>query len=126
MNKNRLLTIAAVTGLLASSSFFSTPALAHAHLKSAEPAAESTVESAPGQLTLHFTEALEPTFSTAGVTDSQGKTVKTEKAVVGDADKSALIIPLEDTLPSGKYTVDWHVVAVDGHKTQGDYTFTVK
>lgn len=125
MKKNRLLTIAAVTGLLASS-FFSTPALAHAHLKSAEPAAGSTVESAPGQLTLHFTEALEPTFSTAGVTDSLGKTVKTQKAVVGDADKSALIIPLEDTLPSGKYTVDWHVVAVDGHKTQGDYTFTVK
>ncbi|EBY8644618.1 copper homeostasis periplasmic binding protein CopC [Salmonella enterica subsp. enterica] len=125
MKKNRLLTIAAVTGLLASS-FFSTPALAHAHLKSADPAAESTVDSAPGQLTLHFTEALEPTFSTAGVTDSQGKTVKTQKAVVGDADKSALIIPLENTLPSGKYTVNWHVVAVDGHKTQGDYTFTVK
>ncbi|ECG0109852.1 copper homeostasis periplasmic binding protein CopC [Salmonella enterica] len=125
MKKNRLLTIAAVTGLL-TSSFFSTPALAHAHLKSAEPAAESTVESAPGQLTLHFTEALEPTFSTADVRDSQGKTVKTEKAVVDDTDKNVLIIPLGDVLPSGKYTVDWHVVAVDGHKTQGDYTFTVK
>ncbi|EAS0615718.1 copper homeostasis periplasmic binding protein CopC [Salmonella enterica] len=125
MNKNRLLTIAAVTGLLASS-FLSTPALAHARLKSAEPAAGSTVESTPGQLTLHFTEALEPTFSTVSVTDSQGETVKTQKAVIGDADKSALIIPLEDTLPSGKYTVDWHAVAVDGHKTQGDYTFTVK
>lgn len=125
MKKNRLLTIAAVTGLL-TSSFFSTPALAHAHLKSAEPAAESTVESAPGQLTLHFTEALEPTFSTADVRDSQGKTVKTEKAVVDDTDKNVLIILLGDVLPSGKYTVDWHVVAVDGHKTQGDYTFTVK
>ncbi|AXC68406.1 hypothetical protein DOE63_24890 [Salmonella enterica subsp. diarizonae serovar 59:z10:-] len=124
MNKNRLLTIAAVTSLLAS--LFSTPALAHAHLKSAVPAAESTVESAPGQLTLHFTEALEPAFSTAGVTDSQGKTVKTENAVVDDADKSVLIISLGDVLPSGKYTVDWHVVAADGHKTQGDYTFTVK
>ncbi|EAA6842400.1 copper homeostasis periplasmic binding protein CopC [Salmonella enterica] len=125
MKKNRLLTIATVTGLLVSS-LFSIQAQAHAHLKSAEPAAGSTVESAPGHLMLHFTEALEPTFSAADVTDSQGKTVKTAKAVVDDADKSALIIPLGDVLPSGKYTVNWHVVAVDGHKTKGDYSFTVK
>ncbi|EJI1747204.1 copper homeostasis periplasmic binding protein CopC [Salmonella enterica] len=108
------------------SSFFTTQAQAHAHLKSAEPAAGSTVESAPGHLTLHFTEAPEPTFSAADVTDSQGNTVKTEKTVVDDTDKSVLIVPLEDVLPSGKYTVNWHVVAVDGHKTKGDYTFTVK
>ncbi|EBS0022956.1 hypothetical protein DTE83_24205, partial [Salmonella enterica subsp. enterica serovar Enteritidis] len=24
------------------------------------------------------------------------------------------------------YTVDWHVVSVDGHKTKGKYTFSVK
>ena len=27
---------------------------------------------------------------------------------------------------AGKYTVDWHVVSVDGHKTKGQYTFSVK
>ncbi|HGJ5065089.1 TPA: copper homeostasis periplasmic binding protein CopC [Salmonella enterica subsp. enterica serovar Muenchen] len=125
MKNKKLLTITGATTLLLSS-VFSTQVLAHAHLKNAEPAAESTVESAPGHLTLHFTEELEPEFSTASVTDSQGKTVTTEKAVVDNADKSALIIPLGDVLPSGKYTVNWHVVAVDGHKTKGDYTFTVK
>lgn len=125
MKHNRLLTITGATTLLISS-LFTSQVLAHAHLKSAEPAVESTVESAPGHLTLHFTEALEPEFSTASVTDSQGKTVTTVKAVVDDADKSALIIPLGDVLPSGKYTVNWHVVAVDGHKTEGNYTFTVK
>ncbi|MDU5691430.1 MAG: copper resistance protein CopC, partial [Citrobacter freundii] len=30
------------------------------------------------------------------------------------------------TLEAGKYTVDWHVVSVDGHKTKGQYTFSVK
>ncbi|EAM3005581.1 copper homeostasis periplasmic binding protein CopC [Salmonella enterica] len=125
MKNNRLLTLSGILALLLSS-FFTTQAQAHAHLKSAEPAAVSTVESAPGHLMLHFTEALEPMFSAADVTDSQGKTVKTAKAVVNDADKSALIVPLGDVLPSGKYTVNWHVVAVDGHKTKGDYTFTVK
>ncbi|EAA7556256.1 CopC domain-containing protein YobA [Salmonella enterica] len=125
MKNKRLLPLAGILTLLLSS-FFTTQAQAHAHLKNAEPAAESTVESTPGHLTLHFTEALEPTFSAADVTDSQGKAVKTAKSVVDDADKSVLIVPLEDVLPSGKYTVNWHVVAVDGHKTKGDYTFTVK
>ncbi|WP_250381188.1 copper resistance protein CopC, partial [Escherichia coli] len=26
----------------------------------------------------------------------------------------------------GTYIVDWHVVSVDGHKTKGHYTFSVK
>ncbi|EOH8598050.1 TPA: copper resistance protein CopC [Salmonella enterica] len=46
--------------------------------------------------------------------------------MVDDADKSALIVPLEDVLPSGKYTVNWHVVPVHGYKTKGNYTFTMK
>ncbi|MDT1822847.1 hypothetical protein FPK54_23435, partial [Acinetobacter baumannii] len=25
-----------------------------------------------------------------------------------------------------EYTVAWHVVSVDGHKTKGQYTFSVK
>ncbi|MBX9334482.1 copper resistance protein CopC, partial [Serratia marcescens] len=25
----------------------------------------------------------------------------------------------------GKYNVSWHVVSVDGHKTKGQYSFTV-
>ncbi|EGT7584826.1 copper homeostasis periplasmic binding protein CopC [Salmonella enterica] len=125
MRHNRLLTIASATHLIFSL-LFSPPVLAHAHLKNAAPAAESTVESVHGNLTLHFTEALEPAFSRAYVTDSHGKTVTTHKAVLDDTDRSALIIPVDEVLPSGKYTVNWQVVAEDGHQTKGSYTFTVK
>ncbi|ECE0739820.1 hypothetical protein ADU00_11535 [Salmonella enterica subsp. enterica] len=125
MKHNRLLTIASATPLIVSL-LFSPKVLAHAHLKSATPAAESTVESVHGNLTLHFTEALEPTFSNAYITDIQGNTITTHKAVVDETDKSALIITVGDALPSGKYTVNWQVVAEDGHKTKGSYTFTVK
>ena len=37
-----------------------------------------------------------------------------------------LIVPLADSLKPGTYTVNWHVVSVDGHKTKGHYTFSVK
>ena len=34
-----------------------------------------------------------------------------------------MIVPLAQALQPGNYTVDWHVVSVDGHKTRGTYTF---
>ncbi|EFF0775469.1 hypothetical protein CCF12_004236, partial [Escherichia albertii] len=43
-----------------------------------------------------------------------------------EQDKNQLIIPLADPLKPGTYTVNWHVVSVDGHKTKGQYTFSVK
>jgi methionine-rich copper-binding protein CopC len=30
------------------------------------------------------------------------------------------------SLPTGNYHVFWSVVARDGHRTEGDYTFTIK
>ncbi|EPT4862193.1 copper resistance protein CopC, partial [Klebsiella pneumoniae] len=43
-----------------------------------------------------------------------------------EQDQKQLIVPLADSLKPGTYTVDWHVVSVDGHKTKGHYTFSVK
>ncbi|WP_243069949.1 copper resistance protein CopC [Klebsiella pneumoniae] len=34
--------------------------------------------------------------------------------------------PVSTTLDKGQYEVDWTALSVDGHKTQGKYTFTVK
>lgn len=37
-----------------------------------------------------------------------------------------LTIPVSEALGPGAYTVEWHVLSTDGHKTNGSYTFTVK
>ena len=42
---------------------------AHAHLRQAEPPVGGTVRSAPAQVDLTFSEAVEPRFSTVVVTD---------------------------------------------------------
>ncbi|ACS85042.1 copper homeostasis periplasmic binding protein CopC [Musicola paradisiaca] len=101
-------------------------AYAHAHLKSAEPADKSEVAVAPGQLTLTFTEGVEAAFSGVELKDAAGSPVKTGKAVVDAADKTRLVAPLAAPLSAGKYSVDWHVLSVDGHKSQGKYSFSVK
>lgn len=98
-------------------------ALAHTHPEQMTPAANSTVSS-PANVTIHFSEALEPKFSTISVTDAAGHVVNKEPSVVGaDAKTMTLTLP---TLAPGVYTVNWVGVAADTHRSQGDYKFTVK
>lgn len=99
---------------------------AHAHLKHQYPAADANVTAAPQALTLNFSEGIEPKFSGVKVSGSQQQTVKIGAVKRNDNDKSQLIVPIEQALKPGQYTVEWHVVSVDGHKTQGSYRFSVK
>ncbi|MCM7504498.1 CopC domain-containing protein YobA [Enterobacter kobei] len=99
--------------------------LAHAHLKQQSPAADSVV-SAPQSLTLNFSEGIEPGFSGVVVTDAHKQVVKTGAVTRDEKNKAQLIVPLAQTLATGTYQVDWHVVSVDGHKPKGSYHFSVK
>lgn len=57
---------------------------------------------------------------------AKNENIKTLPAKRNEQDQKQLIVPLADSLKPGTYTVDWHVVSVDGHKTKGHYTFSVK
>nr|WP_237657414.1 CopC domain-containing protein YobA [Serratia fonticola] len=100
-------------------------ALAHAHLKVQTPAADATVSSAPKVLTLNFSEGIEPNFSGVKVTGPDNAVVKTGKLDLDPSNNTQINVPIESDLAAGKYQVSWHVVSVDGHKTKGQYSFTV-
>ncbi|MBC3381244.1 CopC domain-containing protein YobA [Serratia fonticola] len=100
-------------------------ALAHAHLKVQTPAADATVSSAPKVLTLNFSEGIEPNFSGVKVTGPDNAVVKTGKLDLDPSNNTQVNVPIESELAAGKYQVSWHVVSVDGHKTKGQYSFTV-
>jgi len=40
-------------------------------------------------------------------------------------DGTTLMVPVTDKLAPGKYTVEWHALSTDGHKTNGTYGFTI-
>ncbi|QLN79553.1 CopC domain-containing protein YobA [Klebsiella grimontii] len=101
-------------------------AFAHAHLQQPLPAAGSEVDASPQALTLSFSEGIETQFSGVTLTGPQQKAIPLGKPVRSDNNKAPLTVPVEQALTPGAYTVDWHVVSVDGHKTKGQYTFTVK
>lgn len=95
---------------------------AHAFLDHAEPRVGSQVQTAPPEVKLWFTEALEGTFSTATVVDTNGRRVDRADAHLDSSDKVLLRVSLQPLAP-GAYTVHWRAVSVDTHVTQGDFVF---
>jgi len=100
------------------------PARAHAFLDHAEPRVGSSVASSPRQVTLWFTQNLEPAFSGAAVNDSSGGRVDQGKARVDPGNPNVLHISLKP-LKAGTYTVHWRVLSVDTHTTEGNFSFNV-
>jgi methionine-rich copper-binding protein CopC len=95
-------------------------AAAHAMLEHASPPVGSMVQQAPARLTLTFSEPLEAAFSSATVVNAAGKRVDSGARASG----TTLQISLRP-LPSGTYRVNWRVLSVDTHRTEGSYSFTV-
>lgn len=100
-------------------------AAAHAHLQAARPAMGASVASAPTELGLDFSEAVNPAFSGATVTAPGGGAVPLGKPRSGPQGARTLVLPVDGTLAPGAYRVDWHALAIDGHKTTGTYGFTI-
>jgi methionine-rich copper-binding protein CopC len=96
-------------------------ASAHAFLDHAEPRVGNTVATAPRELTLWFTQKLEPAFSSIAVTNSAGQRVDTGKARVSGNQMSVSL----RSGGAGTYRVNWRVLSVDTHTTDGSFTFRV-
>jgi copper resistance protein C len=122
MSTRRTMTVLASSAALFLSGTMA--AFAHAHLVRATPAAGGTVQAAPGEVTLRFSEKLEPKFSSVLVRDSAGKQVDKGDATVDKADRMVIRVPLPQLEP-GVYTVEWRAVSADTHKVNGNFTFKV-
>lgn len=100
-------------------------ALAHAHLTKSVPADQAVVAISPAEIDLHFSEELNVKFSGIKITGPDKAAVKAGEPALMDEGKT-LMVPLPEKLEPGVYTLEWHVLSTDGHKTNGTYSFTVK
>lgn len=99
----------------------SAPAWGHGDIEQLRPEPEEVKAKAPDHVKLTFTEA--PTKDArVTVNDGCGREMTREKYVQG----STLHVFLEKGQP-GQWQVSYNVIsAVDGHKTNGQYSFTVE
>ena len=117
MNQVRVL-VAACTAAL------SIAAQAHVRLDHADPRVGSTVQAAPAEVRLWFTEKLEPAFSTVRIVDANGKRVDAGRAKVDPRNRLLLSVPVANIGP-GVYMAVWRAVSIDTHVTEGRFTFRV-
>ena len=99
------------------------PALAHDQLLSSNPKDGVALDSAPSEVVLNYSGAIQTTFADVIVTGPGGKNIaKGKPQVVG----STLTQPVESEAPTGTYTVSWRVVSSDGHPIDGTFTYSIK
>ena len=97
----------------------------HAFPDHSDPKVGSTVSGSPAQVRIWFDGDLEPAFSTLMVHNADGKMIDKRDSRVGPADPKLLQVSVPP-LPPGTYLVIWNVVARDGHRTNGQFSFTIK
>ncbi len=100
-------------------------AAAHAFPDHSDPRVGHTVDASPPAVRIWFDGQIEPVFSKLRVEDADRRQVDRDNARVDPADGTLLEVGLPP-LPSGRYRVYWSVVARDGHRTEGDFSFRVK
>ncbi|MEJ2324256.1 MAG: copper resistance protein CopC [Nitrospirota bacterium] len=99
--------------------------LGHVFPDHSEPKVGEEVLDPPTHVRIWFDGAMEPLFSSIVVKDMSGNQVDNGDGHVASSDPTLLEASLPP-LPAGAYRVFWNVVARDGHRTIGDYTFVIK
>jgi len=101
------------------------PASAHANLVSSDPAGGATLETAPTQIQITFSEQPDPGVSGILLYDQTGAKLDVVGSAVAQGDRT-LVFPIAGDLPNGVYTVAWTTTSVeDGHATSDSFTFGV-
>jgi methionine-rich copper-binding protein CopC len=111
---------------LAALSLAASQAFAHAQLVRADPRVGSTVSAAPQRIWLRFDEVLRPAGSGVELVQPDGRAVVLTPLRQDPKDVRAVIAPLPADLPAGRYQVRWRALSPDGHRTQGDFSFTIE
>jgi copper transport protein len=101
------------------------PVWAHALLTSTTPAQGSEVTTAPGAVSLTFTEEVGLSGRSVEVTDPRGHRVDDGQPSHPSGDGRTVRAGLVAGLAKGSYTVTWRVVSVDGHPVSGTFAFGV-
>jgi len=89
------------------------------------PQRDAMLSTAPAEVRILFGGEIERAFSTIEVTDSGGHRVDKGNARVDEKNRQLLRVSLGPLSP-GVYRVLWRILAVDGHRNEGTYVFTVK
>src|SRR5512147_808606 len=98
---------------------------AHADIVRSDPAANAVIDQAPAQITIEFTEPVEPRLSKIDVLYADGSIADNNDTWRDPDDPKVLHVSLKESR-EGTYIVSWRALSeVDGHVTSGSFVFSV-
>jgi copper transport protein len=114
----------AAVGLLSLIAALLSPALAfaHAELVSSRPGNGEQVLTAPAAVEIKYSEGVQ--LGEAKVVDASGRRVDRGDLGVDPSDHTLITVPLQE-MDEGIYTLNWQMLAEDGHTTKGSFFFVV-
>jgi len=101
------------------------PAAPHLRLVATQPAADTVLASAPEEIRLFFSEAPQMRGTTVRLVNAAEELVPTTAAAADPEDGRQVFIRPTAGLAAGIYTVQWRVIAQDGHTQRGDFGFRI-
>jgi copper resistance protein C len=97
------------------------PAFAHALLTRADPPSGSHISEPIDEVRLEFSQSIEPDLIKITIKKDDVDVTGQERPQLANGGKSVRIaVP---NAGAGAYWIDWSVVSIDGHRTNGRYGF---
>jgi len=103
---------------------FSPLVFAHASLVDSFPAKDQVMTGSPAEIHLTFNEHVEARYCRVKLVSDAGKNFDTDRPAADKANPNAIVAAVP-VLKPGIYRAHWTAVGSDGHKTHGDFSFTV-
>ena len=116
--------ILAMIALFAGLNFITPCSLAHTMLDRAQPPVGAVLSASPPAILLHFDSRIESSVSSIHLFAADGSPVPLPAQHQKEA-QGVLSVALPALLP-GTYRVVWQAFGLDGHRTHGDYRFTIQ
>ena len=125
--RSRRLSALTLAGLAAASAVLALvgQAGAHAFVSRSEPRAGASLGESPPRIRIWFDGPIEPLFATIRVESVDQRRVDHGDGRVSSGDNRLLEVGLPP-LPPGRYRVFWSVIARDGHRREGSFSFLLK
>ncbi len=99
-------------------------AFAHASLVGSFPAKGQVVTGSPAEIHLTFNEHVEARYCRIKLVSDTHKNFDADRPVADKTNPNGIIAAVP-VLKPGVYSAHWTAVGSDGHKTHGDFAFTV-